>query len=67
MVGVGSGVASGLGSRLVCREDTVDLLGWPFALDAVSSVPPFAHDEADLGGEATGGGLFELVYFSSES
>jgi len=30
MIGVGSDVASELESRLVCREDRVDLLGWPF-------------------------------------
>ena len=49
--------------------EKTELIFWGglFALDAVTSVPPFAHDEADLGGEATRGGLFKLVYFSSES
>ena len=49
--------------------EKAELIFWGglLALDAVASVPPFAHDEADLGGEATGGGLFELVYLGSES
>ena len=49
--------------------EKTELIFWGglFALDAVTSVPPFAHDEADLGGEATRGGLFKLVYFSSKS
>jgi hypothetical protein len=58
-----------VGLRVILFAEKAELIFWGglFALDAVTSVPPFAHDEADLGGEATGGGLFEHVYFSSES
>ena len=58
-----------MGLRVVFFAEKTELIFWGglFALDTVASVPPFAHDEPDLDGEATGGGLFELVYFSGES
>ena len=57
-----------VGLRVVLFADKTELIFWSglFALDAVATVPPFAHDEADLGGEATRGGLFKLIYLSSE-
>jgi hypothetical protein len=62
-------VVKPVGLRVVLFAEKSELIFWGglFALDTVASVPPFAHDETDLGGEATGGGLFELVYLACES
>ena len=58
-----------MGLRVILFAEKAELIFWGglFALDAVTAVPSFAHNEADLGREATRGGLFEFVHFSSES
>ena len=62
-------VVEPVGLRVVLFAEKTELIFWDglIALDVVTSVPPFAHDEAGLGGEAAGGGLFKLVYLGSES
>ena len=49
--------------------ENTDSIFWGglLAFDAVPTVPAFVHYEADLGGEATGGGLLQFVHLRSKS
>jgi len=58
-----------MGLRVVLSTEETDLIlrRGLLTFDTVASVPSFAHDQTNFGGEASGGGMLKLIYLCSKA